>query len=190
MHTIAWGKMTGAEPLRLEVYWTPGSRNVATPPEVSIVKGVFVWTSTDASVASGHSGDFDVYFIHDASASWILGSSKTSYWQSLGKSSTIFRIDPTQCICDLLAKLFPNQKPYHAWAGHSLKSATRDFVWHAVDWCWQAPDEYLSSKYHRFVLEDVSCPHKFYLSIAYRCKGTVYIMDPPSPTYPSFTVHV
>ena len=118
MHTIPWRKMASAEPLRLEVYWVPGSRNVATPPEVSIVKGVFVWKSTDASVASGHSGDFDVYFIHDASAAWFLGSVTTAYWQPLGTSSTVFRSDPTQCIRDLLAKLFPNQKPYHAWAGH------------------------------------------------------------------------
>ena len=182
--------MASAEPLRVEVYWTRASRNVATLPDVSIVEGVLVWKSTDASDASGHSGDFDVYFIHDVSAAWFLGSVTTAYWQPLGFSSSIFPIDPTQCIRDLLRKLFPNRKPYHGWAGHSLSTPTRDFAWHAVAWYWQAPDDYLSGMYHLFVLEDVYCPHKFYLSKAYRFKGRVSNTDPPSPTYPSVLLHV
>ena len=182
--------MTRAEPLCLEVFWTSGSRNVAELPEVSMAKGVFVWMSTHASERSGHSGDFYVYFVHDAIASWLLGFTSSAYWHSLGKSSEVFRTDSTQCIGELLLEFFPNQKPYHAWAGHSLGNSTRDRYWHAVDWCWQIPDEYCSGKYHWFVLSDVSDPHQFHLSIFYCCKGTRSITEPPPPMYPPHLVHM
>ena len=86
--------------------------------------------------------------------------------------------------------LVPNEKPYHAWAGYSFCNSTCDFQYHAVDWCWQSPDEYLSGIYHWFTLRDVSDPHHFYRSISYWCKGTKKLTDPPPLTYPAHAAHV
>ena len=190
MRSTPWHNLRRAEPLCLEVFWMPGSRNMAELPAVSMTKGVFVWMSSSASNLSGHSGDFFVYFVSDATASWILGFTSAAYWHPLGLSSVVFPNSTTQSIGDFLLECSPNEKPYHAWAGYSLGNSTRDFQYHAVDWCWQAPDEYGTGKYHWFVLGDVSGPHQFHLSIFYCCKGTRSISDPPPPMYPAHNVHV
>ena len=143
------------------------------------IAGVYVLSTTGASTRTGRIADWQVYWLPGRGAAWLVGDTRG---MDMGSIATVSNTYPVvyDNIHDFVKGVF-DLAPYHAWCGYSMSTATCTDNNHALDWYWQSPEEYLSSRYVHFVLLDQSEPTEWYASQLYQRKVMREIEDPEYP---------
>ena len=160
----------------VELFWLPriGMQNGVHQ------RGVFAFMSSGVSNRTSLCRDWDVFFLPGALESWIVGN---TYGIEMGRVGAVFANAGYTTMPVFLAPQYPDILPYHAWTGYSMSEAMVDARFHCIDFYWQSPQEYLTGKYHWFLLLDVSDPIEWYSATVYRRVGTKSIEDPIRPNY-------
>jgi hypothetical protein len=158
----------------IELFWMPGIHTTHGVRE----EGVYVFMTTNVSTRSHSCKDWLVFFLPGSKASWIVGN---TYGHELGTVRDVYPRAADSDMAVFLADQYPDFVPFHAWIGYSKNSPTLDNMYHALDYYWQSPGEYLSGVYHHFLLLDVSDPKEWYASVMYKFLGPYRMADPPRP---------